>query len=70
MTVLREEALSGGRRLYVFKALDTSSEAVLDADGTIRAAKCTCSFFFKNRLRAGPCRHLVALKLVLAVTPS
>ena len=63
--VLREEALSGGRRLYVFKALETSGEAVIDADGAFRAAKCTCSFFFKNRLRAGPCRHLVALKLAL-----
>jgi hypothetical protein len=61
--VIREEALAGGRRLYVFKALDTSSEAVVDSDGAFRSAKCTCSFFFKNRLRSGPCRHLVALKL-------
>jgi len=61
--VIREEALAGGRRLYVFKALETSSEAVVDADGAFRSAKCTCSFFFKNRLRSGPCRHLVALKL-------
>ncbi len=69
--MIREEALPGGRRLYVFKALETSSEAVIDADGAILRAKCTCSFFFKNRLRAGPCRHLVALKLaILAGAPS
>lgn len=66
----REEALPEGRRLYVFKALDTSCEAVIDADGAVKSAKCTCSFFFKNRLRAGPCRHVVALKLgVLALAP-
>ncbi len=63
--VLREEALQGGRRLYVFKALDTSAEAVVDADGAFKKAKCTCSFFFKSRLRAGPCRHLIALKLAV-----
>jgi len=63
--VLREEALSGGRRLYVFKAMDTSAEAVIDADGAFKQAKCTCSFFFKSRLRAGPCRHLIALKLAV-----
>ncbi len=61
--ILRDEALPGGRRLFVFKALDTSCEAVVDADGAFKSAKCTCSFFFKNRLRSGPCRHLVALKL-------
>ena len=70
--VLRDEALPGGRRAVVFKAFDTSSEAVLDADGAILRAECTCSFFFKGRLRAGPCRHLVALKLALlaAVAPA
>lgn len=69
--VLREEALPGGRRLYVFKALDTSAEAIVDADGAFKKARCTCSFFFKSRLRAGPCRHLIALKLaVLDTLPS
>jgi hypothetical protein len=67
--VLREEALGGGRRLYVFKASaeggDSSVEAVVDADGAFKSAKCNCSFYFKNRLRAGPCRHLVALKLAV-----
>jgi hypothetical protein len=66
--VLREEALPGGRRLYVFKALDTSAEAIVDADGAFKKAKCSCSFFFKSRLRAGPCRHLIALKLAVLDT--
>ena len=66
--VLHEEALPGARRLYVFKALDTSAEAIVDADGAFKKAKCTCSFFFKSRLRAGPCRHLIALKLAVLDT--
>jgi hypothetical protein len=61
--LLREVALDKGRRLFVFKAGETSAEAIVDADGAFRGASCTCSFHFKNRLRAGPCRHLVALKL-------
>jgi hypothetical protein len=59
--ILREEAHGAGLRLYVFKAMDTSAEAMVDADGAFRKARCTCSFFYRNRLRAGPCRHLVAL---------
>lgn len=61
--VERDEAIGGGRRLLVFKAQETSCEAVVDADLAFKKAKCTCSFFHKNGLRAGPCRHLVALRL-------
>ena len=69
--VEREEALAGGRRLYVFKAQETSCEAVVDADLAFKKAKCTCSYFYKNGLRAGPCRHLIALRLrVLEPAPA
>lgn len=68
VVVIREEALPGARRLYVFKAQETSAEAIVDADGAFKKAKCTCSFFFKSRLRAGPCRHLIALKLAILDT--
>jgi len=61
--ILREETLSAGRRLLVAKAGDTSCEGILDADGRFTRAKCSCSYFYKNRLRAGPCRHLLALRL-------
>lgn len=61
--VERSEALPGGRLLFVFKAQETSCEAVVDADLAFKKAKCTCSFFYKSGLRAGPCRHLVALRL-------
>jgi hypothetical protein len=63
VNILREEALPEGRRLFVFKVNDTSAEAIVDADGAFRKAKCTCSFFYRNRLRAGPCRHLIALRI-------
>ena len=61
--VEREEQLPQGKRLFVAKVQNTSCEAIVDADGQLGKARCTCSFFFKSRLRAGPCRHLLALKL-------
>jgi hypothetical protein len=67
--VERDEALGGGRRLIVFKAQETSCEAVVDSDLAFKKAKCTCSFFYKNGLRAGPCRHLVALRLQVLEPP-
>ena len=57
------EALPLGKRLFVAKVGGTSCEAVLDPDGQLSRARCSCSFFYKSRLRAGPCRHLMALKL-------
>ena len=35
----------------------------LDADERISDAGCTCSFFQQNRLRKGPCEHVLALRL-------
>lgn len=34
-----------------------------DVDGRINYAQCTCSHFQYNKLRQGPCRHIVALSL-------
>ena len=42
----------------------TSCEATLDGAGRFVKARCSCSFFYKNTLRQGPCRHLMALKAV------
>ncbi|MDQ3337533.1 MAG: SWIM zinc finger domain-containing protein [Myxococcota bacterium] len=53
----------GAKRLVVAKVKGTSCEALFDLDGVISRAKCTCSFFHRMRLRAGPCRHLLALRL-------
>jgi hypothetical protein len=52
-----------GTRTYTGRAERVACEAVLDADGAFARAKCSCSHFFKNGLRAGPCRHLLALRM-------
>ena len=38
-------------------------EAVVNGDGLMTRARCGCGYFFKNGLRKGPCRHLLALRL-------
>lgn len=58
----RDESIAGGRRLLAAHVGGTGCEGILDLDGAFRGAKCSCSFFFKSRLRAGPCRHLLALR--------
>jgi hypothetical protein len=63
--VLRDEPLANNRRLIVARAEKTECEGVLDADGAWSRAKCSCSYFYKNRLRGGPCRHLLAAQLLV-----
>jgi len=38
-------------------------QLVLTEEGNVSRAECTCSFFRKQGLTAGPCAHLVALRL-------
>jgi len=35
----------------------------IDADERIVAATCTCNFFQQNRLRNGPCEHILAVRM-------
>jgi hypothetical protein len=37
-------------------------ELFLNNDGLIKRGKCVCSHHFKFGIRAGPCRHLLALR--------
>jgi len=62
VTIERRE-LVGTRLLVVAKVEKTSVEAMFTADQRLGRAKCSCSYFHKNRLRTGPCRHLLALQL-------
>ncbi len=39
---------------------------LVDDDGRVKKAECTCSFFRKHQLKEGPCEHLVALRLAEA----
>jgi SWIM zinc finger len=41
-------------------------ELLLDDDGRVKKAACTCAFFRKHQLKEGPCEHLVALRLTAA----
>ena len=51
-----------GRQLEA--AVDCSSPMLRrDVDGRINYAQCDCSHFKHNKLRQGPCRHIVALSL-------
>jgi hypothetical protein len=42
----------------------SETEAVVDSDGVLANPRCSCSHFFKFRLKKGPCRHLLALRLM------
>ncbi|NMO13794.1 SWIM zinc finger family protein [Pyxidicoccus fallax] len=61
--LLREESLSGARRVIVAKVAEMECEALFDLDGGLSRAKCGCAHFRRVGLRAGPCRHLLALRL-------
>jgi hypothetical protein len=37
---------------------------VSDSDGRVTYAQCNCSFFNFNKMRLGPCRHIVAVSMV------
>jgi hypothetical protein len=39
---------------------------LIDDDGRVKKADCTCAFFKKHQLKEGPCEHLVALRLAEA----
>jgi hypothetical protein len=39
---------------------------LLNEEGQVSKAECTCTFFRKQGLKAGPCTHLVALRLAYA----
>ncbi len=66
----RRELLSNGRQLVIARVRSEGGsregmrcEAVFDADGGYSKATCGCDHFRQFRLRKGPCRHLIALKL-------
>lgn len=53
--VVRGEVQDGSRR--------ETTALTLDGDRALSAGECTCSFYFNNRLRRGPCAHMLALRL-------
>ena len=41
-------------------------QLVLDDDGRVKSAECTCTFYRKHKLKEGPCAHLIALRVAQA----
>jgi hypothetical protein len=41
----------------------------IDSDGRVVTATCTCSFFRRNKLRLGPCAHMLAAVGYISQTP-
>lgn len=39
---------------------------LLDAEGYVKKAECSCSFFRQHQLRNGPCSHLIATRIAQA----
>jgi hypothetical protein len=63
VTIERLETLEQSKRLFVAKVQGTHCEALYDLDGQMSRARCSCSYFYRFKLRAGPCRHLLALRI-------
>ena len=61
VNVARDETV-GGLRAVVGKVDSKDIEIVCDADGRITRGQCNCSHYFRFKLRAGPCRHMQALR--------
>ena len=61
VTITRDETV-GGVRLLAGKVEARAPEVVLDADGKAVRGQCSCSHYFQYKLKAGPCRHMQALR--------
>jgi hypothetical protein len=59
--VSRDERVAG-LRAVVGLVENRDVEWVSDADGKIVRGQCNCSHYFRFKLRAGPCRHMQALR--------
>jgi hypothetical protein len=59
--VRRDETVAGLRAI-VGRVDDKDIEVVADSDGRITRGQCNCSHYFRFKLRAGPCRHMQALR--------
>ncbi len=59
--VSRDET-AGGLRAVVGTVEDRDVEVLTDADGKVIRGQCNCSHYFRFKLRAGPCRHMQAVR--------
>ncbi|MCK6545181.1 SWIM zinc finger family protein [Myxococcota bacterium] len=61
---VRRSEVAAGLRIFTGDAGGREVELGLDADGVMKKGRCDCSHYFKNKLKQGPCRHLLALRMV------
>jgi hypothetical protein len=59
--VTRDETV-GGLRALAGQVENRQVEVVRDSDGRVIRGQCDCSHYFRFKLRAGPCRHMQALR--------
>ena len=59
--VTRDETV-GGLRALAGKVENRDVEVVCDPDGKVTRGQCNCSHYFRFKLRAGPCRHMQAVR--------
>ncbi len=45
------------------RVLRFTPELVIDRDERMIDARCSCNFFFQNKLHKGPCEHILALRI-------
>ncbi|MFN9718093.1 MAG: metal-binding protein [Planctomycetota bacterium] len=60
----QQHAAPGGGLILVGKVENQPCEVLIDSDAIVRNGKCRCSWHFRTGIRNGPCRHLLALKLL------
>jgi hypothetical protein len=61
VAVRRDETV-GGVRVLAGRVESRDVEVVLDGDGRATRGQCSCSHYYRFKLRAGPCRHMQALR--------
>ncbi|MCB9595993.1 MAG: SWIM zinc finger family protein [Sandaracinaceae bacterium] len=67
VTVTSDAPLDRGRRHVMARVGSYEVEGLFDLDRVLSRASCGCSHHYKFKLKKGPCRHLVALRLTLTV---
>jgi hypothetical protein len=58
-----------GGIVFAGKADGKPVEVLVDADGRIKRGRCLCGYHQKAGLRMGPCRHLLALRMLAMHEP-
>jgi hypothetical protein len=58
------EAAPRGGRIVTAKVDGTPCEVLIDADGRITRGKCLCGWYRKFGLKNGPCRHMMAVRMM------